>query len=74
MPIYEYTCKDCGHHFELLRSMKEADSPATCEHCQGEHTQRSLSVCYASSGGQPVAGTSCGCGSCSGGSCGSCHH
>lgn len=29
MPIYEYTCQDCGKHFETLRSMKDADAPST---------------------------------------------
>ena len=24
MPVYEYVCKDCGHKFDALRSMKEA--------------------------------------------------
>jgi len=76
MPIYEYICKDCGAQFESLRSMKDADSPITCKKCLGIHTIRTLSVFNAHSSGQVIAGASqsCGCGNCSGGSCGSCHH
>lgn len=75
MPIYEYICKDCGAHLDALRPMKDADKPLICKDCLGDHTVRQLSVFNAKSGGQAIAGTSsCNCGSCSGGSCGSCHN
>ena len=75
MPIYEYSCEECKHQFSDLRPMSQADSPANCEQCGGQRTRRKLSVFYARSGGQPVAGTTGGsCGGCSGGSCGSCGH
>jgi len=75
MPIYEYVCKECGKHFDVLRSMKEADAPIACEGCQSLQTTRQLSKCYAQSGGKPLAGSgvsSSGCGSCAGGHCSSC--
>ena len=31
MPVYEYVCKNCGHKFDALRSMKEADAPIHCD-------------------------------------------
>lgn len=36
MPIYEYQCKNCGHHLEVLQKMTE---PALekCPHC-GQYT------------------------------------
>lgn len=75
MPIYEYICKECGHRFEALRSMKDADSPIACTECHSEQTRRALSLCYSQSGGHALAGsTGGGCGSCSGGSCSSCGH
>lgn len=75
MPLYEYVCKDCGHHFDALRSMKDADKTIACRSCHGEHTQRALSVFYASSEGRSVTQSAGGgCGGCSGGSCGSCGH
>ncbi len=72
MPLYEYVCKDCGNHFDALRSMKDADKPIACRACQSEHTSRALSVFYASSEGRSVASSGGGCGGCSGGSCSSC--
>jgi len=73
MPIYEYLCKDCGKHFEMLRSIKEADMPITCNSCQSDQTKRTLSLFYAQSGSQIIAGGSNGgCSGCPGGSCSSC--
>lgn len=74
MPIYEYTCQDCGKHFEALRSIKDADSPISCKHCESRQTRRQISVCYAQSGGKVIAGGGHSCGGCAGGSCASCGH
>lgn len=72
MPLYEYVCKDCGDHFDALRSMKDADKEIQCRKCHGSNTARALSVFFASSEGRSVASSSGGCGGCSGGSCSSC--
>jgi putative FmdB family regulatory protein len=75
MPIYEYICEDCGHEFDALRSMKDADSEIACQQCESHHTHRMLSLFFAQSNGQPVtASTSSGCANCSGGSCASCRN
>jgi putative FmdB family regulatory protein len=75
MPIYEYICKDCGTRFEILRSIKDADAAVACKTCQGRQTRRALSVFFAQSGSQIVAGkTKSGCGGCSGGSCSTCNN
>jgi putative FmdB family regulatory protein len=76
MPIYEYFCLDCKQKFEILRPMKDADVPISCEKCHSEHTSRMLTVFNAHSGGRAVAGASSasGCASCAGGSCASCGH
>jgi putative FmdB family regulatory protein len=76
MPLYEYVCKDCGNHFDALRSMKDADKPIECRSCHGSETKRAMSVFFAASEGRSIAGTggcggACG-GGCSGGSCSSC--
>jgi putative FmdB family regulatory protein len=35
MPTYEYRCKECGRHLEVVQSFK--DDPLTeCPHCGGE--------------------------------------
>ncbi len=74
MPIYEYICKDCGVQFEVLRSIKDADTPILCKTCQSERTQRMLSVFYAQSGSQIIAGgNNGGCVGCAGGSCSTCN-
>ncbi len=74
MPIYEYICKNCGKRFELIRSIKEADSPIPCKSCQSSQTQRALSLFFAKSGSQIIAGGNTGgCSGCSGGSCSSCN-
>jgi putative FmdB family regulatory protein len=40
MPIYEYECDTCHHHFEILQKVSE--EPLTyCPEC-GEHTLRKL--------------------------------
>jgi putative FmdB family regulatory protein len=74
MPLYEYICKNCGHHFDTLRSFKEADKPIRCKNCLSEQTSRAISIFFAQSDGRSITQSSAGCGGCSGGSCGSCGH
>jgi putative FmdB family regulatory protein len=74
MPIYEYECQDCGHEFELIRPMCDADKIIECAACKSRNTQRQLSIFNASSGGKILAVSNSGCGSCSGGHCSSCSH
>jgi putative FmdB family regulatory protein len=71
MPLYEYVCKDCGSHFDALRSFKDADKTIICKGCLSEKTTRAISVFYAQSDGRTVTSGG-GCSGCGGGSCGSC--
>jgi putative FmdB family regulatory protein len=74
MPIYEYICKDCGARFELIKSIKDADTLSPCKSCHSSQTQRALSVFFAQSGSHIIAGgNSSGCAGCSSGSCSSCN-
>lgn len=42
MPIYEYTCKSCGHTLEVLQRM--SDKPlTTCPHCEKPELQKVIS-------------------------------
>ena len=44
MPIYEYSCQQCGQRFEqLVRSMSSADK-FKCPKCGSAKTARALSV------------------------------
>ncbi len=69
MPIYEYTCPDCGKTFELLRAIREADERAVCPDCQSAAAKRIVSNFF--SPGLNVGG---GCSGCAGGNCQSCGH
>jgi len=43
MPIYEYTCTNCHHNFDLLQKISEA--PITqCPNCQHDTAQRLVSA------------------------------
>ena len=35
MPTYEYACKDCGEHLEVVQSFKD-DALTDCPSCTGE--------------------------------------
>ncbi|MDY6873502.1 MAG: zinc ribbon domain-containing protein [Chloroflexota bacterium] len=72
MPIYEYTCQDCGGSFETIRAMKDADAELACTHCQSHHIKRNLSLFNAASGGIALTTSNSSCGGCAGGSCSSC--
>jgi putative FmdB family regulatory protein len=76
MPVYEYVCQECGYNFDKMRPMSQADAPIVCTSCNSQSTKRKLSRFFASSEGRAIAtpASSCGCGNCSGGSCGSCHN
>jgi putative FmdB family regulatory protein len=72
--MYEYECKDCGFHFDLLRSMNQANTGIVCPSCGSEQTERMLSVFAAVNKESSSAATSSmadmGGSCCSGGSCG----
>jgi putative FmdB family regulatory protein len=72
MPIYEYTCQDCGGSFETIRPMKDADAELTCIHCESKNVKRILSLFNAASGGKSITSGSGGCSGCAGGSCNTC--
>ena len=35
MPTYEYACRDCGHHLEVVQSFSDA-ALTTCSTCGGQ--------------------------------------
>jgi putative FmdB family regulatory protein len=43
MPIYEFQCKACGHRFERLQKMSDAD-PTVCPDCGEPQVGRMLSA------------------------------
>ncbi len=49
MPLYEYQCRKCGHSFEELRRMADADEARECPKCGAKKTERQFST-FASGG------------------------
>jgi len=35
MPTYEYACRSCGQHLEVVQSFRD-DPLTSCPHCEGE--------------------------------------
>jgi putative FmdB family regulatory protein len=67
MPLFEFTCADCGRVFEELLSLAELEAGAVaCPACRSVKVERGLSS-FASGGGDRAAGG----GGCRGGACGS---
>lgn len=61
MPIYEYTCRDCGRQFEQL---VRADSKPECPGCNGHRLEKMLSAFAVSSDTGANAAAEEMCGSC----------
>jgi putative FmdB family regulatory protein len=79
MPIYEYVCAGCHARFERLRTMSQANAPASCSQCGSSDTSRAISLFAAMSKGDngaahAIRGTGGGCASCAGTHCATCQH
>lgn len=72
MPLYEYICLSCDQHFEVLRSMKDADASIKCIRCSKENVKRAISVFNAISNGKSITHSQTSCSGCSSGNCSSC--
>jgi len=46
MPVYEYTCKDCGKEFTVFLTIKEfeVNPRIKCPHCGSDHVEKKLSA------------------------------
>jgi len=43
MPIFEYTCLDCSHKFEIL-TYSNKEETVSCEHCGSARVNKEFSV------------------------------
>jgi putative FmdB family regulatory protein len=50
MPLYEYRCGDCGHHFEVLQRLGEGASGLACPQCSRSNLGKQFSTFAAGSG------------------------
>lgn len=67
MPVYEYHCETCDKTVELMRSMRDADQPVTCEGCGKSSKMKRLHSTFAaatSDGGRSQSLPMGGCGRC----------
>ena len=56
MPIFEYVCESCGHHFEaIVMGSQEAE----CPKCKAHELQQQLSKFAAHSKGSSAEAPSC---------------
>ncbi len=67
MPIYAYTCPECGTSFEKIRSLKDRDEKIACENCECKEVPRSTdsfqtAPVSAGSSGNDFSGGGCGSG------------
>jgi putative FmdB family regulatory protein len=66
MPIYEFTCKQCGRRFEQLCRL-DWQGTVACPACGGSDLAKGISAFAA-----PGSGGGDKCGGCAGGNCASC--
>ncbi len=74
MPLYEYVCPECGHKFEMLKSLSRRDEDTACPKCS-HSAERVLSTFACFSKGKSGISNSIGgssCSSCGGNTCSSC--
>jgi len=45
MPIYEYSCNECGKHFDATQSVHARPEDTLCPHCHAQDATRLLSAC-----------------------------
>ncbi|MBL8213018.1 MAG: zinc ribbon domain-containing protein [Bryobacterales bacterium] len=66
MPIFEYSCEDCGTHFEKL--VRRVTDDVTCPSCESGHLKQELST-FAAHAGTASKGAPAQMPSCPGGMC-----
>lgn len=57
MPIYEYSCTDCGTQFELII---HSGDKAVCASCGSTQVERKLSLFAVNSSAKATPGCACG--------------
>ena len=64
MPIYEYTCRQCGSRFEQLVRSERDERSLSCPECGAKKPTRELSVIATPRAAGPSSRASGPCGSC----------
>ena len=71
MPIYEFSCQQCGETFEELVLGGQTNG-IKCPKCGSEAVKKLMSACAFKSGGKFVSASGSACSGCSGGTCSTC--
>lgn len=51
MPVYDYTCKDCGRDFIVIESLKEHETAKpVCPDCSSSNVKRVISGVHVQTG------------------------
>lgn len=66
MPLYEYTCQECDHRFEVLQRIGEGPEGLQCPECDCEEIEKEFST-FASTSDSSGVSYSGGGGGCGGG-------
>jgi putative FmdB family regulatory protein len=62
MPLFEYSCADCGGEFEKI--VPSYKTPVACDRCQSTRVEKKLSVFAVAGGGSAESPAEGGCGTC----------
>ncbi len=54
MPIYEYRCESCEHHFEILQRLGDGAEGLVCPSCGTARLEKQFST-FASAAASPTA-------------------
>jgi len=69
MPIFEYVCRECDHHFEAIVMGSKA---AKCPKCESKKLEQQLSRFAVAGKGSSDSVSTDSCGADDGGACGTC--
>jgi putative FmdB family regulatory protein len=70
MPLYEYRCRDCGNHFEVLQRLGEGADGLSCTSCGAAALDKQFSTFATGGGGADLeAGAGCDAADCGAGAC-----
>jgi putative FmdB family regulatory protein len=58
MPIFDFSCQDCGNKFDLMISNRDKDK-VKCPECGSSEVRQLLSLFNTSSGGSKTVQPSC---------------